>query len=365
MIYSKVRGVFMYFDYAATTPMTPQTKIKLMQALNQPYGNYNSLHPLGKTTAKIIAESVTQIKKALRLEPEQEIIFTSGATEANNLVFKSLYQQSGKNHVIISPFEHPSILTTVSALQKQGLKVSIAPIDKEGRIIIEKLLSSITEQTFLISFVSCESEMGICQDIIKISQAIKKHHPNIVIHSDMTQSIHKLDHDYGALDFVSFSGHKLGSLVGIGGLISLSNKTLLPQIHGGKSYHPSRAGTVPYEAILSLRFALEEQTQPLSEQFIKSLENTPGILLNRFDHCSPYILNISVLKHQRQASQALLAQHNICVSLGSACSRQAQSRNVALVFNEQRAKNALRISFGAHKQKEYHLLKQYLKELAR
>lgn len=355
----------MYFDYAATTPMTNKTKIKLMHALKQPYANYNSLHPLGKTTAKTITESVSLIKNALRLQPKQEIIFTSGATEANNLVFKSLYQQSGKNHVIISPFEHPSILAVVSALQKQGLKVSIAPIDKQGQIKIDALLACITNETFLISFVSCESEMGIRQDIVKVSQVIKKHHPDIMIHSDMTQSIFKLDLDYGALDFVSFSGHKLGSMVGIGGLIALSNQSLLPQIHGGKSYHPSRAGTVPYEAILSLRFALEEPSQPFSDAFIKTLEKTPGILLNRFDHCSPYILNISVLKHHRQASLALLAQHNICVSLGSACSRQAQSRNVALLFNEKRAKNALRISFNAYHQKQYQLLKQYLKELAR
>ena len=360
----------MYFDHAATSPMKTTTRKKLFTALQKPYANFNSQHQQGKETAHKTQEAITAIKKALHLQAKHDIIFTSGATEANNLVLKSVVSQTSRNHVIISPFEHDSVRTVIASLQQQGLKVSIAPVDDQGQIILNELLDLITFNTCLISIASCESELGIRQDIVKISQQVKQHAPHVLIHSDMTQSIYKLDLEYGALDFASFSGHKLGSMVGIGGLICFHNFPLRPQIHGGKSYSLSRAGTFPYELLLSLRFALTEKhdidiIHKQKEQVLKQIAYIPNIIVNQVDNCSPYILNLSILNKKRHVSQALLSRQKVFISLGSACSNTRYSNIVARLFNQKRAETAIRISFDQHDQVALKYLIRQIKELAK
>lgn len=360
----------MYFDHAATSPMSKKTREALFRALSAPYANANAQHSLGLKTQRALEDVSDNIARHLNIKDKQSLIFTSGATEANNLVLKSMAQRFPKGHLIISPLEHASVRNTVSYLQSTGIKVSIAKINEHGEIDLDDLVKCIKPETFLVSICACDSELGILQDVNLIARTLKEKAPHVKFHTDMTQSILKTHMPNESVDFISFSGHKLGSMVGIGALINNTDIKLRPLIHGGHSLHFSRSGTIPYELLLSLSVALDHfeyddsKQRQQKQRIINSLKYHPTIKINSPHNSSPCILNISILHKKSVFSQRYLSRKNIHVSLQSACENTDSSLLIKnLYHNEKRAQSSIRLSFYHHTEHEITYLIQQIKEL--
>ena len=183
-----------YLDYSATTPVNKDVLDTFLKVSNDFIGNPNSLHKLGVESNKIIESATEQIKKILNIN--HEVIYTSGASESNNMALKGValrYQNRGK-HIITTNFEHSSIVAPVNYLQKQGFKIEFAPLNKDGLVNINELEKMITSETILVSIGAVNSEIGIKQPIEKIGELLKKF-PNVIFHVDATQAIGKIKLD--------------------------------------------------------------------------------------------------------------------------------------------------------------------------
>ena len=208
-----------YLDYSATTKVDEKVLNRFNEVVNLYYANPNQSHKDGIKTNELITSSIENIKNILNIE-DKEIIWTSGASEANNMVIKGI--KTNKKHIITTEFEHSSILSPISYMQKHGIKVDFVNINEDGTIDIEHLKSLINDETFLISINAVNSEIGIRQPIEEIGLLLKDY-PNILFHSDITQVLGKDKIDLTNVDLASFSAHKIYGLKGIGGLIKNKN----------------------------------------------------------------------------------------------------------------------------------------------
>ena len=208
-----------YLDYSATTPVDKRVLESFGKACLEYPGNANSLHKLGTESNRLIEAATNQISNILNVLPS-EIIYTSGASESNNLALKGIcekYQNRGM-HIITTKYEHSSIYGPISYLQKQGFEVDFVESDDLGRVDIESLKQLIKEDTILVSITSVNSEIGIKNPVEEIGLLLKEY-PKIFFHVDMTQSIGKYKIDLTNIDLVSMSAHKIFGLKGIGLLI--------------------------------------------------------------------------------------------------------------------------------------------------
>lgn len=349
----------MYFDQSATHPINKEVLRKTFDSLDSFY-NSNSKHLKGIKAKDLIGEAEDTFRDFFNLK-DASLIFTSGASESNNMVILGLGQSHSLGNIIISPFEHSSVLKPISYLQHLGHKVKITPVDDNGIIILDELLSMIDEHTFLISIAGCESELGIIQDVSTIAKAVKAVNPRLTFHSDITQAINKYKLNIDFVDFVSFSGHKFGSLKGIGGIINNSTIKLSPIMYGSDL----KPGTKPVELIHNMRLALEAidyQDQlkviKLNTHLRKKLVSLPLIRINSPLTASPYILNISILKRSSKVSQALLSKEGIYVSTQSACEKSNHSKSILKLSNSiKAAESSIRISLSPmHTLNELNLL---------
>lgn len=349
----------MYFDHSASYPINKKVLKESFKHLNSFY-NSNSKHSLGIQAKKTIDDSERAFLDFFDL-PSGKVTFTSGASESNNMVLLGSAAKHPKGKIIISPFEHSSVLKPISYLQHQGHQVLIAPVDKTGKIILDQLLAMLDENTFLVSIAACESELGISQDIDMIAGKIKKIYPQIIFHSDITQAINKYFLTLKFVDYASFSGHKFGSLKGIGGLIHNTKHTLRPLMYG----NDLKPGTKPVELIYNMKLALKaidyghkDFVLFINNYLRKRLAALPLVKINSPVDASPYILNISLLNLPAQVSQALLSKQNIYLSTQSACVLSDHSRNILkLTHSKKRALTSLRISLShEHTWQELNLL---------
>ena len=299
-----------YLDYSATTPVNPKVLDNYLEFNRDYFGNPNSTHELGLLANHQINKAANEILNILKLE-NYEVIFTSGATEANNLALKGFAfanMQKGK-HIITSPYEHSSVIACLNYLAKFGFDIDILPIDKDGLIDINVLDKTIREDTILVSISKVNSELGIKQDLAKIIETLKKH-PQVKFHSDMTQAIGKHRSNLEGIDLISFTGHKIYGLKGIGALLRKKDINLDPVIHGGKSYSIFRGGTPSTPLINSLMVALryayqdfevkikhvEELNRFFKEDLLKELKH---VELN-YKNGIPQIINVSFLDIEAQ-----------------------------------------------------------------
>ena len=286
------------------------------------------------------------------------------------MILLGLGQNRKSGSIIISPFEHSSVLKPVSYLQYLGHPVMIAPVDKDGKIIIDELLEMINNDVFLISIAACESEIGIIQDINEIAKRVKEYKSEVIVHSDITQAINKYPLSLEAVDFASFSGHKFGSLKGIGGIIHSSDIKLTPIMFGSDL----KLGTKPVELIHNMNLALKDinyqnnlKIKSMNSYLRRRLQTQPLIKINTPLEASPYILNISILNHPSKVSQALLSNENIYVSRQSACAHSKHSASILkLTSSIKRAQSSIRISLSAdHTFREINLLLINLERLCK
>lgn len=347
---------YIYLDYSATTK--PDKKvIKYFSDISENnYANPNSNHILGKNSHKVIDKATKIICNYLNID-EEELIYTSGASESNNTVFKGLIKDKRK-HIITSPLEHSSVYGPIGFLQKQGYSISIVPLKKDGTIDIEKLEKMITKDTFLISIAAVDSEIGTRQPVEKIGKMLKKY-PNIYFHSDITQSIGKDKISLENIDLASFSGHKIFCFKGIGGLIKKKNIKLEPLIHGGKSVTKYRSGTPQTALIGSLGKAFtlfnknidknKKYVTNLNAQIRNHIEKYPDkIKINSPTTAIPNVLNISFIGKNPNSIQKYFQDNHIIISTKTACSNDdGISKSVYnLTGSEERAKSSVRISLS-------------------
>lgn len=347
-----------YLDYSATTPVRKEVLESFEKTCLDFIGNSNSLHSLGVASHKLEQSATTQIANLLHIKPE-EIIYTSGASESNNLALKGIanqYHNRGK-HIITTDLEHSSIYGPCSYLQKQGFEVSIVPTNEFGIVEVDTLKKMIRQDTILVSIASVNSETGLRQPVEEIGRMLREFE-KCFFHVDMTQSIGKVNISLENIDLASFSAHKFYGLKGIGCLIKKEKIMLEPLIHGGKSTTPFRSGTPALPLIVSLAKAmrlsleeLQEQSKKVEElcQFLmEGLKQYPDVTINHNTYCISHILNISTLSIKPETMLHALEENNIFISTQSACSsNHSESRAVyAFTKNHSCAEHSLRISLS-------------------
>ncbi len=362
-----------YLDYSATTPVDDQVLDSFVKVNKTYIGNPNSLHQLGVESKHLMEDATKQVADLLHVHPS-EVIFTSGASESNNLAILGVllkYPQRGK-HILTTALEHSSIQETLSFCEKLGYIIDIVPLLPTGEIDLDKFAALLTKDTVLVSIASVSSEVGIRQDITRIGAMVKAY-PTTIFHVDGTQAVGKIPIDLTNVDLFTFSAHKFYGLKGIGCLIKRRGIELEPLIHGGKSQTIYRSGTPPLALIVSLakalRIALKNQperfqkVESLNHLLVKELSKMDSVVLNSNDHSIPHIVNFSVPGIKAETMLHWLEQDAIFVSTKTACSKD-NSSSLALLAMEKDdsvARSSIRVSLS-HLTTEDEILK-FLKSL--
>ena len=344
-----------YLDYSATTPVNEEVLNTFDLVTRNYIGNPNSVHKLGTDAKKLIDAATKQIADILNVD-SSEVIYTSGASEANNLAIKGICFKHHGKHIITTELEHSSVSETVKYLETQlGYEVSYVKLDSNGLVDLDDLKGLIRDDTILVTIAAVNSEVGICQDIKAISKILKDY-PKVYFHSDMTQAIGKLKVDLSYVDLASISGQKFYGMKGIGCLIKKRNITLEPLIHGGKSTTVFRSGTPALALIVSLSKALRLCYIDFDKKYNKVVELHDYLLeklslldvdINSNDYCVPHIVNISLKKIKSETMLHALEQDDIYISTQTACSTGNYSLAVyAVTKDKERASHSIRISLS-------------------
>ena len=349
-----------YLDNASTSKVNPEVLESYNQITLKYFANASSIHKLGQESNRLLEKSREQILKLFNLS-HHEVIFTSGATEANNLAIKGYaFANRGRgNHIITSATEHPSVLNTVKQLENYGFEITILPVNKNGVVEVNSLKEAIKDNTILVSIMSVNNETGAINPIKEIGEILKSY-PKIAFHVDMTQAIGKVDIPLENIDMFSFAGHKIHGLLGSGALIKEKKIILEPQNSGGGQENNLRSGTntVALSASLAkaLRLALNKQKENyqkvsnLRDYLINYLKDNPDLYsLNSFSLDNPYIVNFSTLNHKASVVVEALSNKGIMVSSLSAChSKNEDYSYVVYAMNQDMklAHNTIRVSFS-------------------
>lgn len=347
-----------YLDYAADSPVCDEVLEVFTKASHTYFANPNANHILGKEAKACLEKTTDEIAAMFKVKP-QEIIYTSGATESNNLAIKGVAEHYGRKgkHLITTYLEHSSVTGPMSYLQEKGYEVDFVDILPNGQVDIEHLKELLRTDTILVSIAYVDSELGVRQNINQIGELIQAY-PNCLFHVDATQAVGKLPIDTTYIDLMTFTAHKIYGLHGIGALIKKEKIFLTPSIHGGVSTTPFRSGTPSLALILSMKKALElafagesshyEKVQAFNQLIREKLAHYPNVLINSSDRAVPYILNISLKGIKASDFQVMLAEKGIYISTKSACTTpNTPSRPVmALTRDRKRALSTLRISLS-------------------
>ena len=345
-----------YLDYSATTPVNKEVIDTYSRVCSEFIGNPNSLHKLGVEAKKLIDASTKQIANILGVSPN-EIIYTSGSSESNNMAIKgvcSRYSNRGK-HIITTNLEHSSIVAPLNYLQNNGFEVDFVKLDENGLVDLEDLKRLMRDDTLLVTICSVNSEVGVRQDLKAISEIVRSN-PKTIFHSDVTQSIGKEKIDLSVVDMASISCQKFYGMKGIGCLIKRENLVIEPLIHGGKSTTVFRSGTPATPLIASfakaLRLAYEDFDNKLKHvvelnKYLKEKLNELDVYINSNDYCLPHIVNISLKNIKSEVMLHALEEHDIYISTQTACSTGNYSASVyAVTQDKEKASRSIRISLS-------------------
>lgn len=350
----------LYLDYVATTPLCDEVGEAYYHLLKEKFANADSIHGLGLEVESLMEKSRSLIAGMLKVKP-QELIFTSGASEANNLAIKGVafqYQNRGR-HIITTTVEHSSVYETFKQLENDfGFDVTYLPTRQDGTLDLDVLKKAMTDQTILVSVMMVNNEVGMIHPIDEI-KAIVSSYPQAKLHVDMVQALGKIPISLQGIDLATFSAHKIYGLKGSGLLYKKSSVQIKPQICGGQQEYGLRAGTSNALTNIvfakTLRLALENQPQKIAH--VRALNRKMRDYFKTLDHCvintpedgSPYILNVSMLDYKPEVLTHALESYGIYISTKSACStkKQEMSRTLkAMGVSEAVGNSALRISFS-------------------
>ena len=348
----------LYFDCAAShAPFAEALRIHDEAAMNL-FGNANSTHGFGFSMKKRLEEARKEILSVLGLEKTHALLFTSGATESNNLALHGIaksYANRGKK-ILISSVEHPSVLNPALELREQGFDVIELPVNEKGFVEPKTLQEAMDDHVILVSIMGVNNEVGTIFPIHEYKQILSAY-PKCYFHSDMTQGIGKVAFPYGEVDLISFSGHKLGGLKGTGALIYKKSIRLHPLFQGGEQEGSIRPGTVNVPGALSLAYAVKRSVQERVEDFkkeaalrdylVQKLSQIEEISFNSPLDGSPYVFNFSLTKHKGSVVVEGLSEKEIYVSSVSACNSKGELIShvlLAMGKTEREAANSIRVS---------------------
>lgn len=343
-----------YLDYAASSLKHFDIYKEVISELEQSYANPSSSHSLGKLNNKKLIKAKEYIAKTINAQKEN-IIFTSGGTEANNMVFNHILNTYNKGEIIISNIEHSSVKECAEKLKKLGFKIIELDVDKNGKISIADLKEKINKNTILISIMLANNETGIIQPIEEISKIIDKN--NILLHSDIVQAYCKINIDVKKLnlDFASVSAHKIGATNNFGFLYT-KNTNITPLIIGGGQENGLRSGTSDIFSTLILKKAIDKtsnsinQTLKTKHYLITQLKKykIDFEINGDINNSLPNIINLYFKNIQAQRLITFLDINNIYISGGAACSSGniLGSKIIKNMYDEHRAEHSVRISIG-------------------
>ena len=351
-----------YLDYAATTPVDQRVAEKMIPYLTETFGNpASSSHAFGWVAEEAVEKARADIAALINADPK-EIVFTSGATESDNLAIKGaahFYKTKGK-HLITVKTEHKAVLDTMRELERQGFEVTYLGVQENGLIDLEELKAAIRDDTILISVMWVNNEIGVVQDIPAIGEICRER--KIIFHVDAAQACGKVPVDVEAakIDLLSMSGHKVYGPKGIGALYVRRKPRvrLEAQMHGGGHERGFRSGTLPTHQIVGMgeafRIAKEELEQDMAHYrklrdiFLKGIEGIEEVYINGdLEHRAPNNLNVSF--NFVEGESLIMAVKELAVSSGSACTSASLEPSYvlrALGRNDELAHSSLRITFG-------------------
>ena len=350
-----------YLDYCATTPVNAEVIEAMVDSLANKFGNPSSMHQAGMDAKFLIDQARVNVAEAINASPE-DIVFTSGATEADNLALFGVMRQyaPGDAHLVTSSIEHHAVLYAAQQLEAEGYDVTILPVDSDGIVNPDLIERATKPHTKLVSIMSVNNEVGSQQNIEAIGKITAS--KNILFHTDAVQSIGLFDIDITSMniDLLSLSAHKIYGPKGVGALYIREGVTLKTIIYGGPQESGVRPGTENVPGIVGLGAAVRlvqnkkvQENQRLSSLrswFINNLqEKMPGVIINGSGQGSPHILSVSFPNAVAEMMQLHLHMHGIAVSLGSACtSKIIEPSHVLLAMGLPLAQieGTIRFSFG-------------------
>ena len=354
-----------YLDNNATTKVDERVVEAMKPYFSELYGNPNSLHQFGRETHPGIKKAIDQVYSAINANDNNDIIFTSCATESNNWIIKSVWldliKNGDKNHVITTEVEHPSVLSTYKFLESQGVKVTYLPVNREGFVTAEAVKNAITEETVLISIMLANNETGVIFPIKEITEIA--HEKGILVHTDAVQAVGKIPVDVQDLgvDFLSMSAHKFHGPKGIGALFIKENIKISPLFHGGSQMGGLRSGTLNVPYIVGMGEAIElavkslpklnSEIRKLRDKLEAELLKIPDtFVVGKRENRTPNTILISVRGVEGEGMLwDLDRRFGIAAATGSACASEDLEANPvleAIGAEEDLAHTAIRLSLS-------------------
>jgi len=357
-----------YFDNAASTAVHPEVVKEMIPYFDTQYGNPSSIHQFGRKAKNAIQKARKQVAALIGAEPD-EILFTSGGTESNNIILYGISNiplrtksfQELRNHIITSSIEHEAILQPCKNLEEIGCKITYLPVDESGMVDLPDVANSLTEDTIIVSIMFANNEVGTIQPIKEISELCKKY--NVLFHTDAVQAVGKVPINVKELgiDALSVSSHKINGPKGVGALFIKKGIKPNPIILGGGQENGMRSGTENVASIVGFGKACEIAKEKLNEN-ISHFQTLHSSILSKIvkeishvklnGHTEKRIFNnlhLTFLGVNGEDLIIKLDEHNIAASTGSACSVHTQKAShvlKAMGFNHEQITGSLRISFG-------------------
>ncbi|MBC2140826.1 cysteine desulfurase [Listeria innocua] len=350
-----------YFDNSATTKPNAAVLETYTKVASNYFANPSSLHRFGAKSKELLDTSRKQIATMLDVWPE-EIIFTSGGTEGNNLAIKGLaysYKNRGK-HIITSSIEHPSVRLVMEELEENGFTVTYLKVDKNGVIQLDELKAALTDETILVSIMGVNNEVGSIQPLQEIGEILASRE-HTFFHVDFVQGIGKipLEIDKNAIDLLTFSGHKFHALRGTGALVKRKNVHLHPEIIGGGQEMGYRSGTENLAGGVALakalRLTLENESKraeliEIRDYLLTEITQMPDMTVHtKKSVAAPHIVCFSAKGHRGEILVHALEKEDIYISTTSACSSKqklASSTLKAMGVTDEEATGAVRVSLS-------------------
>ena len=348
-----------YLDNSATTKPCELSVQYMNKALIDNWGNPSSLHTIGINAEELLFSAKEVCAKAISCRSD-EIYFTSGGTESNNIAINGAVLSRAKrgNRIVTTTIEHPSVLEPIKSLEQKGFEVIYLEPEENGVISFKSLENAINKSTIFVSMMLVNNEIGSIQPVRDAANIIKSVGAPALLHCDAVQAFGKINIKTSELgvDLLSFSGHKIHAPKGIGVLYKKKGVAISPLIYGGGQQDALRPGTESVPTISALEGAIRaipnikeayEQIQKLNDYAKDKLKSTGIVEFNSPSNALPYILNISVPGYRSETLLHFLDAKGIFVSSGSACSKGKLSHTLsALKLDTKRIDSALRISFS-------------------
>lgn len=351
-----------YLDNSATTKPFPEVVDSFVTVATKYFGNPSSLHELGMKAERLLTQAREQIAAALGAKPN-EIIFTSGGTEANNFAIKGValqYRHRG-NHIITTAIEHPSVSEPCRQLEQLGFEVTYLPVNENGIVTVEEVKKALRDDTILVSIMHVNNEVGSIQPVEEIG-ALLARYPKTIFHVDRVQGISKvpLDMKKARIDLCTMSAHKFHGLRGAGILYVRQGIQLSPLLAGGGQEMQFRSGTENVPAIVAmakaLRMSLEKYDKQIDyllevkQAWFNELKAIPSVQINTpFADSAPHIINFSLNGIKPEVFVHELEKRDIFVSTTSACSSKKKTPSktlLAMGADDKRAESGIRISLS-------------------